>query len=88
MLGEAKAIGAFAALGFEETDAEIEGMILVDLRTEVGSKKTAPRTVSLVVGDGMGCIIPGFLCPMQCETISVIVDFFRLPSIATRFGLY
>ena len=46
MLGEAKVIGAFVELGSDEREAAMEGMILIDLRTEVGSKKTAPDTVS------------------------------------------
>lgn len=41
MFGEAKAIGALVSFGLDERDAEIEGMILVDLGTDVGSKKTA-----------------------------------------------
>jgi len=32
----------------DEREAAIEGMILVDLRMEVGSKKTAPDAVSFV----------------------------------------
>jgi hypothetical protein len=88
MFGEAKAIGAFVGFGLDEMDAEIEGMILVDFGMDVGSKKTAPGTVSLVTRDGMVCISPAFPCLMQCDTMSVIVDVFRLPSIATRFGLY
>lgn len=88
MFGEAKAIGALVMFGLHERDAEIEGMILVDLGMDVGSKKTAPNTVSLVARDGMGLIIPAFPCLLQCDTMSMIVDVFRLPSIATRFELY
>ena len=87
MFGEAKAIGALVGFGLDERDAEIEGIILVDLRMDVGSKKTAPGTVSLVVRDGIGLIIPVFPCLLQCDTMSVIVDVFKLPSIATRSGL-
>jgi hypothetical protein len=47
ILGDAKAIGARVEFRLDESEAEIEGMILIDLRTEVGSKKTAAGTVSL-----------------------------------------
>ena len=40
-LGEAKAIGALVEFGLDKREAEIEGTILVDLRMDVGSKKTA-----------------------------------------------
>jgi len=50
MFGEANAIGGMLEFGLDEREAAIEGMILIDLRTEVGSKKTGPDTVSLVVG--------------------------------------
>lgn len=46
ILGEAKATGAIVEFGLDEREAAIEGMILIDLRTEVGSKKTAPDAVS------------------------------------------
>lgn len=46
ILGEAKAIGAIAESGLDEREAEIEGIILIDLRTEVGSKKTTQYTIS------------------------------------------
>jgi len=50
MLGEAKVIGALMESGLDEREAVMEGMILIDLRTEVGSKKTIPGTVSLATG--------------------------------------
>lgn len=53
MFGEAKAIGAVVGFGLDERDAEIGGIILVDLRTDVGSKKTAPDAVSLIARDGV-----------------------------------
>ena len=40
MLGEANAIGGTLEFGLDERETAIEGMILIDLRTEVGSKKT------------------------------------------------
>ena len=40
-------------LGLDEREAAIEGMILIDLRTEVGSKKTAPDAVGFVSGSKM-----------------------------------
>ena len=46
MLGEAKVIGALVEFGLAEREAAMEGIIFVDLRTEVGSKKTAPGAVS------------------------------------------
>ena len=46
MLGEAKAIGAIVEFGLDEREAAMEGIILIDLRTEVGSKKTAKDGVS------------------------------------------
>jgi len=46
MLGEAKVTGALVEFGLDEREATMEGMILIDLRIEVGSKKTAPDTVS------------------------------------------
>ena len=50
ILGEAKATGAVVEFGPDERETEIEGMILVDLRTEVGSKKTGTDPVSFVAG--------------------------------------
>jgi len=50
MLGEAKAIGALVELCSDKREAAMEGIILIDLRTEVGSKKTAPDAVSFVTG--------------------------------------
>ena len=50
IFGEAKAIGAVVGFGLDEREAAIEGTILVDLRTEVGSKKTDPDAVSFVAG--------------------------------------
>ena len=47
-MGEAKAIGVILELGLDESKATIEGMILVDLRAKVGSKKTGPDMVSFV----------------------------------------
>jgi len=87
MLGEAKVIGALVEFGLAEREAAMEGMILIDLRTEVGSKKTAPDTVSLAART-VGLIIPGLSCLLQWDTMSMIVEAFKLPSIATRFGLY
>jgi hypothetical protein len=49
MLGLAKAIGALGRFGSDEREAEIEGMIRVDLGTDVGSKKTATGIFNLVV---------------------------------------
>lgn len=46
MLGDAKVIGALVGFGSDERNAEIEGMILFDLRMDVGSKRTVPGTVS------------------------------------------
>lgn len=74
--------------GSDERDAKIEGIILVDLRMDVGSKKTTSDTVSLVARDGMDRTIPAFPSLLQCDTMSVMADVFKLPSIATRFGLY
>lgn len=88
MFGEAKAIGAFVGLGLDERDAEIEGMILVDLGIDVGSKKTTPGMISSVTRDGAEWTVPALPCMLQCDTMSVIVDVFRLPSITTKFGLY
>ena len=45
-MGEAKAIGAYVDSGVDEREAAMDGIILVDLRTEVGSKKTVPDMVS------------------------------------------
>ena len=39
MLGEANVIGGTLEFGLDERETAIEGMILIDLRTEVGSKK-------------------------------------------------
>jgi len=50
MLGEAKEIGALVEFCLDERKAAMEGIILTDLRTEVGSKKTAPDAVSFVIG--------------------------------------
>ena len=36
----------------------------------------------------MGSTIPGLSCPVQWDTMSVIVEAFKLPSIATKSGLY
>ena len=88
ILGEAKAIGAIVELGLDEREMAIDGMILVDLRTEVGSKKTDPDPVSFVPGTWGGDIIPRFPCSLQYDTISEIVEAFKLPSNATTFGLY
>lgn len=49
ILGEAKAIGALVEFGLDEREAAMDGMILIDLRTEVGSKKTAPDAVSFTL---------------------------------------
>ena len=46
ILGGAKAI----VLGLGEREVAIDGMILVDLRAEVGSNKTDPDAVSFVPG--------------------------------------
>jgi len=40
IFGEANAIGGTLEFGLDERETVIEGMILIDLRTEVGSKKT------------------------------------------------
>lgn len=50
ILGEAKAIAALVVFGLDEREATMEGIILIDLRTEVGSKKTDPDAVSFVAG--------------------------------------
>jgi len=50
MLGEVKATGAVMKLGLDERVTAIEGMILTDLGTEVGSKKTDQDAVRFVVG--------------------------------------
>jgi hypothetical protein len=88
ILGEAKATGAAAVFSLDERETAIEGMILVDLRTEVGSKKTGPDPVSLVAGTWGNLSYHVSRALLQYDTMSVIVEAFRLPSNATRFGLY
>ena len=46
-LGEAKVIGALVEFGLDEREVAMEGMTLIDLRMEVGSKKTVQGMVSL-----------------------------------------
>ena len=43
---EAKAIGVYVDSGVDEREAATDGIILVDPRTDVGSKKTVPDIVS------------------------------------------
>jgi len=49
-LGEAKAVGVVVKFGLDERETTIEDMILIDLRIEVGSKKTGPDAVCFVAG--------------------------------------
>ena len=55
ILGEAKAIEAIVELGLGERGAAIDGMILDDLRAEVGSNKTDPGAVGFVPGTWRIC---------------------------------
>lgn len=52
IFGETKVIGAVVEFGLDEKEAVMEGITLIDLRTEVGSKKTTPDTVSFAAGTG------------------------------------
>ena len=54
-MGGAKAIVAIAELGLGKREVAIDGMILVDLRAEVGSNKTDPDAVSFVPGTWRIC---------------------------------
>ena len=50
MSGEAEATVAVVEFGLDERETVIEGMVLIDFRTEVGSKKTGPDAISFVAG--------------------------------------
>ena len=50
ILEEAKATGAVVKFGFDERETAIGKMILIDLRTKVGRKKTGSDTVSFATG--------------------------------------
>jgi len=65
-------------LGSDEGEATIEGMILVDLRTELGSKKTkiASDTGQFRCRDAAEPIIPCVSCLLQRDTMSVVVEAF------------
>lgn len=52
MLGEAKAMGALVEFGLDDREAATEGITLIDLETEVGSKKTTPGAVSFCARAG------------------------------------
>jgi len=68
--GEAKATTAVVEFGLDEREAAIEGIILIDLMTEVGSKETGPmRSVSSQVGGES--IISGFPCLLQYDCRSL-----------------
>ena len=51
-IGRANATGAVVRFGLDERETAIEGMILIDLRTEVGS------SMRLVSSQGRGRIYP------------------------------
>lgn len=70
VLGEAKAIGAIVDLGLDEREAEIEGIILIDLRTEAGSKKTTPDTISFTAE--MWWYPPYRICRACCSKIQCL----------------
>lgn len=81
ILGEAKAIGATVGFGLAEREAIIDGMILIDLRMEVGSKKTAPHAVSFATGWGGVChtrfIAPIAVCHNVCDRCSLQITIYR-----------
>ena len=57
--------GATVEFDLDDREAAIEGMILIDLRMEVGSKKTAPNVVSFVAETECG--LPYQVCHSYCS---------------------